>query len=149
MAIVKVPFIFSTDENEFHAIYAKKLLGQNITYQNIPIVFSDQDFFHICYEKGPEGAQKAKFGLRRSRRLLVLKEVLACTIPSELRFEKSTGNYCLLCEELDFVIFLIPNPKGKNLSIGTIIHFGEGFTKKIQKQRDNSNPVEKIEFKEI
>lgn len=146
--IIEVPFIFEVNESEFEKIFISEFLDEKICYENIPVIFSMRDFSHICYEKGKEGIEKEKFGIRRARRLLVLKQILLKKIPSELRFEPSTGNYCLLCEELDFIIFLHPNPKDKELIIGTIIHFGEGFSKAIEKSRNMSTPTSKITFNE-
>ena len=141
-----VAFLFCETEEEFKIFFQNEFIGHKITYKGIPITFAEDDFSHICYEAGTGGISKTKFGIRRARRLLIVKQMLLEEIPSELFFEESTGNYLLLCETLDMVVFLIPVKKYKTLQIGTIIHYGQGFTKAIEKQKNKSQKVETIEF---
>ncbi len=145
---IDVPFLFYKKVSEFRKCFEKEFLGCNLVYKGIRVTFAKDDFKHICYEAGKGGIKKAKFGFRRARRLLFIKDVLKEKIPAELRFQPERGNYCLLCEELDFVMFLNPVSKTKTLQIGTIIHYGSGFTKAINKQKAESIPVDKIEFSE-
>lgn len=141
-----IPFLFYKKVSEFRKVFKKEFLNKNLKHKNTKVTFAKDDFYHICYEAGKGGIKKKKFGIRRARRLLILKDILQGKIPADLRFEESTGNYCLLCEELDFVIFLIPVSKNKTLQIGTIIHYGSGFTKAIEKQKQKSVAVKEITF---
>lgn len=141
-----VNFLFCSRVDDFKKFFIKEFLRGSIFYKGISVTFIEDDFKHICYEAGPGGTHKQKFGIRRARRLLVIKQLLKNEIPSELLFEPKSGNYCLLCEPLDIVVFLRPVKKTKTLQIGTIVHYGSGFTKAIDKQRANSKKVKKIVF---
>lgn len=139
-------FLFCEKEDEFKRFFVEEILKNSIKYRGVPVTFVEEDFNHICYEAGSGGAPKAKFGIRRARRILAVKQLLLEEIPSELLFEDHTGNYCLLCEPLDLAVFLVPIKLSRTLQVGTIIHYGEGFTKSIEKQRRKSRKVDKIEF---
>ena len=141
-----VPFLFCKQDSEFLKFFEEEYIGQDLKFRDISVTFSKDDFNHICYEAGIGGVKKAKFGVRRARRVLIIKELLSENIPSELLFEESTGNYCLLCETLDLAVFLVPVKKSQTLQIGTIIHYGEGFTKAIEKQRKRSIAVDEVTF---
>lgn len=141
-----VAFLFCKDEDDFKKFFVEEILKDSIKYRGIPITFVEEDFKHICYEAGLGGTPKAKFGVRRARRILIIKQLLTEEIPAELLFEEHSGNYCLLCEPLDLAIFLVPIKTNQTLQIGTIIHYGEGVTKAIEKQRKKSKKVDKIEF---
>jgi hypothetical protein len=141
-----VAFLFCDKEDAFKKFFVDEILRESIRYRNIPVTFVEEDFNHICYEAGMGGVSKGKFGIRRARRVLIIKQLLLEEIPSELLFEEHTGNYCLLCEPLDLAVFLVPIKISKTLQIGTIIHYGEGFTKAIEKQRKKSKSVARIEF---
>lgn len=141
-----VAFLFCTQESEFQRWFQDEFLGSQISYKGIPVTFALKDFDHICYEAGIGGVSKAQFGIGRARRLLAVKQILAEEIPADLLFEESTGNYCLLCEPLDMAVFLIPVSKDRTLQIATFIHYGQGFTKQIEKQRKKSKEVESIKF---
>lgn len=145
---INVPFLFYKKVSEFRECFREEFLNLDLKYKEAKVTFAKDDFRHICYEAGKGGIKKAKFGFRRARRLLFIKGILKEEIPAELRFQPERGNYCLLCEELDFVMFLNPVSKTKTLQIGTIIHYGSGFTKAIEKQKAKSIPVDKIEFSE-
>ncbi len=141
-----IAFLFCSEESEFRQIYEEEFLGCEIKYRGIPVTFAERDFDHICFEAGTGGKSKSQFGIRRARRLLVAKQILEGEVPADLLYEENTGNYCLLCEALDMAIFLIPVSENRTLQIATIIHYGEGFTKRIQKQRGKSRKVDKITF---
>lgn len=141
-----VAFLFCTQESEFEKWFQDEFLNCQIKYRGILVTFASKDFGHICYEAGKGGVPKAQFGVRRARRLLVVKQILTEEVPADLLFEENTGNYCLLCEPLDIAVFLIPVQKDKTLQIGTIIHYGDGFTKRIKRQRESSKEVSEIVF---
>lgn len=141
-----VPFLFCETDSEFEKFFQDEFLKDKIHFKGVQVTFSDDDFKHICYEAGIGGIKKANFGIRRARRILIIKELLIENISAELLYEESSGNYCLLCEALDLAVFLVPVSKNKTLQIGTIIHYGEGFTKAIEKQRKRGIMVDEIKF---
>lgn len=142
----QVIFLFCEKEKDFKRYFTEELLNCSLTYKGIPVTFAPDDFSHICYEKGSGDIPKSKFGIRRARRILIIKQLITEEVPSELLLEEHTGNYCLLCEPLDVAVFLVPIKTNRTLQIGTIIHYGSGFTKAIEKQRGKSKKVDKIEF---
>lgn len=143
---IPVTFLFCDNQNDFKKFFSDEIVKVPLKYRGIPVTFTEEDFSHICFEAGPSGVSKGKFGIRRARRVLIIKQLLLEEIPSELLFEEHSGNYCLLCEPLDIAVFLVPIRPTKTLQIGTIIHYGHGFTKAIDKQRNMSKKVKEIEF---
>lgn len=143
---IKVDFLFCNTSKEFKEYFKKEFLGKSIKYQGIPVTFAEDDFLHIFFEHGCGGVPKAKFGQRRARRMLIIKQLFKNEIPYELLFERKSGNYCLLCECLEMAVFIKPVVSNKTLQIGTLIHYGTGSTKKIKKQRDSSTKVKGISF---
>jgi hypothetical protein len=148
MNIVNLPIIDSTSEEEFRKIYEDTYISKETYFEGVLVKFYPEDFEHICYEYGENAQYKAKFGIRRSKKLLAIKEICEGRIPYILIYEKDREkkSVCVLAESIEFSLFLTPlkTEKGYYLRIGTIIAYGKEIERRMEKQKTNGEIIKKI-----
>ncbi|MFW5719717.1 MAG: hypothetical protein ACOCXT_01675 [Candidatus Dojkabacteria bacterium] len=94
---------------------------------------------------------KSQFGIRRSRRILFIKDICNDKIPYKLilQTERDPQSLCVLCEELETAIYLQPisSKSGKYFKLKTLIVFGEGVTKRIEKQYSQGEIIDESKYR--
>jgi len=147
--IINLPIIDHDKEEVFRHIFVNTYLKHSITFEKYAIKFFPEDFKHLCYEYGKGGKYKEQFSLRRARRLLFIKEICEGNIPYILihQIQRRNKSVCVLCESIDFALFLIPktSSQGNYFRIGTIIAYGQKVESKIAKQKANGKPIKRLE----
>jgi len=149
VTIVNLPIINSSDEKEFQQIFVDTYINVKITFEGYVVKIYPEDFEHACYEYQEGGDYKKKFSLRRARKLLAIKEICEGRMPYILihQINRDNKSVCVLCESIEFAIFLIPktSKQGNYFTIGTIIAYGKKVESKIEKQKNNGIIIQKVE----
>ncbi|HAM96290.1 MAG: hypothetical protein UR96_C0010G0006 [candidate division WS6 bacterium GW2011_GWC1_36_11] len=149
MSIISFPILDCTTEEEFKKIFIDELVNGSLVFRGYKLNVLEDDFYHVCFERGVGGAEKSDLGLRRSRRMLIIKEMCNDSLPFKIIYqtERENKSLCILFEELETAVYLQPiNTKsGKYLKLLTLVSFGEKVTKKIEKQRNQGEIIDDIE----
>lgn len=149
MKIIEIPLIQCSTVKEFKNVFITELVDCELFFNGIRLKVISNDFEHACYERGVGGVEKAEFGIRRARRILIIKSVCDGKIPYRLLWQndRTPKTLCVLCEEAECAFYLKPRIiKGiKTFIFLTLIVFGSGAEKRIKKQLENSEEIDDIE----
>lgn len=139
MSIANIKIITSEDEDEIKKIFEEELLNYELEIEGYKLKIFPEDFQHICYDYSEDGNYKGKFCLRRARKMLVIKHLCEGIIPYVKIFQKDRSNQStiILCEPLEFAMYIVPQPSEKGLffRLGTIISFGKNVESRMEKEK--------------
>lgn len=148
MSVVNIPIIDFEKESEFKKIFNDELLNIKYKFEGFDLIIYPEDFEHICYEYADGGKYKAKFSIRRARKMLVIRELCNKNVSYILihQIERENRSVCVLVESIEFALFLIPktSKKGNYFTIGTIIAYGKQVETKIEKQKNTGKIIKRI-----
>lgn len=153
MKILNPPTIADVNESDTRLLFIEVFVIKEskpvvIKYRDIQVTFSEEDFDHAVYEPDKEGNKKGKFSKRRAARILWIKELIEEKLPHKLLFEPETGNYCLFCEDLEYVVFLWPDKDKKTLRFRSAWAFGKKVEHAMKRYEEGEKfiEVEGVEF---
>lgn len=152
MKILNPPTIARVNESGTRQLFVETYVVKNskpivTKYRKIQVTFSEKDFDHAVYEPDKEGNKKGKFSKRRAARILWIKELLEEKLPHKLLFEPETGNYCLFCEDLEYVVFLWPDKDKRTLRFRSAWAFGKKLEHAMKKYKEGEKFIEAKEVK--
>lgn len=149
MKIINAPFLQCDSVEEYKEVFVDQLVKVELFLEGYRLLVLAKDFAHACYERGPGNIEKSIFSPRRARRMLFISSICKREISYKivLQKERTVPSVCLLCEDLETAIYLMPlkTKSGSYLKLMTLIAFGDGVTKRIQKQLDEGEIVESLE----
>jgi hypothetical protein len=147
----KVEFIIYNTEEEYREEFRKKYVNKNYVLEDVPVIFTENDFDHIFKEPAREGGYR--FSKRRAKRMHFMQAILSRFVEIEIMFEEETGNIAIFCMDLECVMYLRIRP-GKEKSqfgtfqVGTFFDFGKGHEKMCRKQKKKCSPITLQEIKQ-
>lgn len=148
MTIINIPILTYTDPENIKKVFEETYLKNTLVFEDIDLVIFPEDFKHICYENGKDKAYKEKLSLRRSRKLLLIREICKNKIPYILihQINRENKSICVLAEAAEFAMYLIPqfSKDRPYLRLGTIISYGEKVQSKIKKQKQQGVIIKSI-----
>ena len=148
MKIINYPIIDSSNEKEFRAIFKELFIDNHLKFQGYDVKVREDDFDHACYERGKGGIEKLDFGIRRAKRIYILKAICEEEIPYQIFWQISRKNktVCILCGDIDTEIILRPIKKGshKSFRLVTIIALGDHVISKIKNLKIDSIEILKV-----
>jgi hypothetical protein len=142
----KVEIIVLESETQYRDFYNKIFVGDDFSIGGIPISFNEKDFDHIFFEPCKGG--NYKFSVRRAKRMLFIKEILAGKFDRELMFEEDRGNFAIFCYDLECVVYLRSRVGSGKLQIGTFFDFGKNHEKMYLKQKKKCISITLQELKD-
>lgn len=147
MKILHLPTIAEINESDTRRLFIGTYVINDrkpvvIKYRSIQVTFSEEDFDHAVYEPDKEGNKKGKFSKRRASRILWIKELLKGKLPHKLLFEPETGNYCLFCQDMEYVVFLWPDKNKKTLRFRSAWAFGKKIEHAMKKYKEGEKFIE-------
>lgn len=148
MSIINLPIVDSDDESSLRKIFNNELLSVKYKFEGFDLVIFPEDFEHICYEYAEGGEYKGKLSLRRSRKMLAIRELCNGNIPYILihQVDRENRSVCVLAESIEFALFLVPkmSESGNYFRIGTIISYGKQVETRIEKQKSTGTIIKEI-----
>jgi hypothetical protein len=148
MKIINAPFLHCDTIEEYREVFIRELVKKKLKFQGYRLVVYDQDFEHACFERGEGDVEKAKFGIRRARRLLLIKSLCEDVFPYTLIYQDQRQNpsLCILSEELETAIYLAPIVVGrkKYFKLITLIVFGDSVRRRVEKQLSEGRIIEDV-----
>ncbi len=139
MKIINFPLLDCVSEQEFRDVFEKEFVKKEMLFRGYPVLIIRDDFDHIFFEKDTGGVEKGKFGVRRAKRMFVIRAICDETIPYVLLWEKEREDkeLCVLCEQAETAIYLkARQSNGKKFFVlKTLIAFGVKVESKIKKQK--------------
>jgi len=149
MKIINYPILQCKNQKEFRSVFNAEFVDKKLKLEGYGLKIIKDDFDHVFFEKGTGGKEKAKFGIRRAKRMMFIKAICEKKIPYALLWEvnRPEKEICVLCEEAEMAIYLKAR-KSKNekfFILKTLIVFGSRVTSTIDKQKKRSKKIKNLE----
>ena len=155
MKVINIPLLDYTAENDFRDIFENEFVGEKVVFKGYPVLIIRDDFDHVFFEKAEGNIEKGQFGIRRAKRMMLIKAICEDSIPYLLLWEEDRVDkeICVLCEEAETAIYLAARTKsdgGRFFILKTLIAFGSKIESKIKTQKQKSKEIKDVEvlFKE-
>jgi hypothetical protein len=133
-----LPILVSKNILEFKRFFNKEYVRKKLFMEGFEIKVYKEDFFHICFEKGKGGTEKQDFSIRRSGRLLAIREICEGRIPYTILYQHSRKNksICILSKDAECAFYMrMLKEKGRTyFKLLTFIVFGKNVGRKIASQ---------------
>lgn len=141
----KVEIIILENKNQYRDFYNNTFIGKDFFVGDVPISFIEKDFDHVFFEPSKDG--EYKFSVRRAKRMLFIKEILAGNFNTELMYEDDRGTFAIFCYDLECVIYLRSRTGSGKLQVGTFFDFGKDHNKMYLKQKKKCTKITLQELK--
>jgi hypothetical protein len=150
MKIINYPILHCINQKEFRSVFDAEFVDKELKFEGYNLKIIKDDFNHIFFERGAKGKEKAKFGIRRARRMMFVKAICEKDIPYILLWEtnRPEKEVCVLCEEAEVAVYLKARKTKKEnfLILKTLIVFGSQVISRIDKQKKQSRRIKNLKL---